>query len=485
MTVVAKRQGPSALLLVESQRYVEAAQHHWFIILSIGPFFGWLLSFPLQGPLLGSLVESRAADPFEPTVAFLIGHIAGLVGAGILGYFRRWSLPLFALAAIPCAALSLLAAVFPPSGWDVLFGLMGLFAGFGIIGWGSAFAASVLPKQRARAFVVGAVLSNVVLYITALLAGRVGLNWLLWPISLLPLSLPAVLFWAYRRIDLSVPATRPKLRGKGSGNIWPFLPFIFAVYVLGGLMYYVIGNLSTPPGELLGKVALVPYVLLLVAAGTLAERSGRYAIAVVGALAVGVGFMTTGILSGPAQFLAIQVFLVGGYAFLDTFTLVVATDLSTPRQAPIYYAAILGVDVSAILVGILLAETVGRATAGSEALTVSVAGILSILSLGFVVILGQRTLRSSPAMNPRFALDSSSALSAKCRLTPRETEIARLLLSGVSMQEIRDQLVIAPDTLKTHLRNMYRKAGVRNRIEFTVLVSRSPVGEQADISRAK
>ncbi len=30
-------------------------------------------------------------------------------------------------------------------------------------------------------------------------------------------------------------------------------------------------------------------------------------------------------------------------------------------------------------------------------------------------------------------------------------------------------LVIAPDTLKSHLRNLYRKVGVRNRVEFTLL----------------
>lgn len=459
-------------LQAESRRYFEALRYHWFVILSIGPFFGWLLALPLQGPLLGSLVQSQGADPFEPTIAFLVGHIAGLLSAGVLGYVRRRSLAWFGLAGVPCAALSLLAASVSPAAWDVLFGLMGLFAGIAIIGWGSAFAAAVLPKQRARTFVVGAVLSNLILYAATLLARPSDLTWLLRVVSLFPLAMPAVLFWAYRRIDLSAPAARPEPTRKKSGNIWPFLPFIFTVYSLGGLTYYVVGNLSTPPGETLGKVALVPYILLLFVAGSLGERSGRHAIAIVGALLVGIGFMATGMLAGPGQFLAIQTFIVGGYAFLDTFVLVIATDLSTQITVPIYYGAILAVDVSAVLAGMLLAEKVGAVAKGSEVLTVSLAGMLSIISLGFVVMLGQRTLRATAAMNPRFAEDSSSALSANFGLTPRETEIARLLLSGVSTQEIRDQLVIAPDTLKTHLRNMYRKAGVRNRIEFTVLVGR-------------
>ncbi|MCR4419715.1 MAG: response regulator transcription factor [Clostridia bacterium] len=48
-------------------------------------------------------------------------------------------------------------------------------------------------------------------------------------------------------------------------------------------------------------------------------------------------------------------------------------------------------------------------------------------------------------------------------LTVREQEILRLLARGLTNKEIAAATHLATDTVKTHLRNIYRKLGVRNR----------------------
>ena len=61
-------------------------------------------------------------------------------------------------------------------------------------------------------------------------------------------------------------------------------------------------------------------------------------------------------------------------------------------------------------------------------------------------------------------------LCGECRLTPREVEILTKALHGYSMPNIAEQLGISPETVRTHMRNIYQKAGVTNKQELIRLV---------------
>ena len=54
-------------------------------------------------------------------------------------------------------------------------------------------------------------------------------------------------------------------------------------------------------------------------------------------------------------------------------------------------------------------------------------------------------------------------------LTTREKEILGMLLKGKSNKEISDLLFVSTETVKTHLQNIYRKLGVRSRMEVLAL----------------
>jgi DNA-binding NarL/FixJ family response regulator len=50
------------------------------------------------------------------------------------------------------------------------------------------------------------------------------------------------------------------------------------------------------------------------------------------------------------------------------------------------------------------------------------------------------------------------------KLTPRERQIAELICQGLRNGKIANYLRIRPGTVKTHVRNIYRKAQVRSKI---------------------
>lgn len=50
-------------------------------------------------------------------------------------------------------------------------------------------------------------------------------------------------------------------------------------------------------------------------------------------------------------------------------------------------------------------------------------------------------------------------------LTPREKEVIQLLSLGLSYEKIAVQMNLRHETIKMHLKNIYRKLNVNNKIE--------------------
>jgi DNA-binding NarL/FixJ family response regulator len=61
-----------------------------------------------------------------------------------------------------------------------------------------------------------------------------------------------------------------------------------------------------------------------------------------------------------------------------------------------------------------------------------------------------------------------SARKTKYGLTPRESEVFRLVRIGLSNQEIAEELGISPGTVKIHLRHLYEKTGLRGRFQLAL-----------------
>lgn len=57
---------------------------------------------------------------------------------------------------------------------------------------------------------------------------------------------------------------------------------------------------------------------------------------------------------------------------------------------------------------------------------------------------------------------NSATLDDAARLTRREVDVLRLIARGCTYQQVADQLGVSMHTVASHIKNTYRKLGVRS-----------------------
>ena len=108
--------------------------------------------------------------------------------------------------------------------------------------------------------------------------------------------------------------------------------------------------------------------------------------------------------------------------------------------------------------------------AGADGYLVKASGLRAVGSALLRVAHGERVLdpqleRSAADELRRVARQAREGTDVMSSLTPREQEVLALLAEGATMQQIGRRLGISPRTVETHVGKLYRKLGVRTRVQ--------------------
>lgn len=69
-----------------------------------------------------------------------------------------------------------------------------------------------------------------------------------------------------------------------------------------------------------------------------------------------------------------------------------------------------------------------------------------------------------PPLPELFTPEEWKALAAKLRLTPRQTEVARLICLGLSKQQMADKLHVSEGTARLHVKELFKRLEVNDRV---------------------
>ncbi|MBI5440500.1 MAG: helix-turn-helix transcriptional regulator [Deltaproteobacteria bacterium] len=411
----------------------------------------WLLSLPMEGFLLG------CAGGATSLLFFLFPHVASLFLSSRLP--RQAFAGISRLAGLTAVAGTLLFPLWPECSKALLVAL-GVLSGPVALRAGAIVKADRDPQYCAASSLIAA---NLLL--AALVPAPVPF-WHKLVLVGLALSVPVLTELPGQPIA-ALPGASPPPRREPLSS---YLPLIFVFHLVSGIFY---GSLM-PAYErvrLLPAVELVFYVAaVLLALKPFAREMER---ALTGAVLLSMSSLGL-FLAQTVESIHLSMFAMQAAAgFMDVFVLFLLLGQDDPIDA---FGVGLGTLCSGILAGNLVSLFLGNLP-GAIPLIGNMALNLALLALYW---LGRRTPAQAPVPLPVEPEERPAAAhrlppGLHARLSAMERSVLSAILNGSTFREAAAELAVSESSIKTYMRRIYEKAGVRGKDALLALLS--PEGE--------
>lgn len=262
----------------------------------------------------------------------------------------------------------------------------------------------------------------------------------------------------------------------------PFSLTVLCFYILSWVAHDIIFSEIKVEITSLPILGQAIYALAMLFAAFYLDREKEIEkIAVLGLIFLGCSFLLLPISLNFEIIWPLYFLLEGSYGLIDLFVWVSLAYFcqhlaGDPKE---YYGRGLLLNIFFIMIGIIMIPLLNINFLGESYFLLSlVAGI--ILFIGLLPALSLRKIRlldsheevSLPEISLSEIIEEEMEklhLNQDFQMeefTPREKEVLYLMLMGQKNPEIIEKLGISKNTLKTHVRNIYRKAEVKNRSEL-------------------
>lgn len=445
-------------------------------------FFSWLLAFPFEGRILYALAEHYGTPAQSFVFGTMAAHFCGLLTCGFFVNSMAAAKRLMLFSIVFCIAASVVFFRPPSFLWRMALIMAAFLAGCCVAAWGFYFKGCTPKEERIKTMADGLICSNLLMIALNMAAAyrsphvALGLSMLL---------LAAAFLFAHRLPGEQAPTEAPSpeqsnIRVSKAGPLAFLCLFIVVITINSGLMYQVQGPAFAHLEWLTSWYWAAPYIAALFMMRNLPRKTNRAYILYVAIAMIGLSFIAFLALGRSwTDYLIVNTLMLGACGVYDLFWWSILGEMLELHKNP---AKIMGVGLAANVLGVLLGGLIGNTISNARGQSHSP----TLLALGVVCV----TLILLPPLHTRLSallknhiflttmnempmLEQTRLISAfgiAEKLTEREGEIAALLIKGNTYRMIAGELHVSENTVKTHVKNIYSKAGVQSRTELINLL---------------
>lgn len=450
---------------------------------ALGLFFGWLLSFPFSGPVLFYI---NNPGNYSYAIYFMGAHALSLFALALVPYTKiNWQKYMGA-SALFCMVATILLVVPRVAGESEL--VMSLFIGMGIassmfiLGWCFPYTLYIPGPDRIR-FMAGVIIKSSLIYVLFSLMVSFFPTQIVWMSLTIPLIGAA---WAAGRIDFvkfNVFTPSPENdRQFSPGFLILLCLFVFGIYLNGGLMYTIMYPSFLPFEDISLYFRSIPYILVLLFFLIRVGRSGEQFIVYLGVSFLGLAFVFFALIPDKlGGYIITETLVQSAFAILDLFLWVILAEFALFYSHPFrVFGCGLAANVAAIAAGSFAGTFLLQMEENYFTITALVAS--GAIFLTFVTMpllfrrMDERNVNYADAPEDAQENNWEEILDRMVKnmpgthyLTPREKEIVKLILQGDTNKDIAVNLCISENTLKTHIKNIYRKLEISQKRELLSL----------------
>lgn len=468
-------------------------KNHVFIVLTYGLFLGWLLSFPYNGPVLKQLITAHGVSIASYSLIYTLVPALFLTGYVFLPIKERYAKPMMIWSIALCFMGTGLLFTVEPALWYPVFIVLGIGSVLSIIGWSYFYTMEIPVEQKMPVMALVIMTGNIIFYVVNIVYQRIPSSILLMILFLLL----AGSFWTGLKLQvqekIDIPLEKQPLPAK---LIMSLCLFLFVINLTGGLTLHAINpSLDQQFLKVSTYYGILPYVLTLLVFIIFGRKASSLFPIFLGTSLLGMAYLSYGLMgAGLAGYFVTETFLQIGWALLDlilwTLFGLVASVYGRPLKiCGFAFLANLSAVFAGGLLGVYLRNTVENYYLISAALAISII-FISVLIVHWLnhaierdlqAVLWRRVPPQEPESEPESEPEPQAVSEQKQvvswqedlplleQLTPREREIAGLLLQGYTNKQIAAALDISENTMKTHSRRIYAKLNVANKRELMQL----------------